>query len=78
MLQKDYVFDKAFKIFDEINDLRIRLYEYKPENSDKIDTKSEMLEYLKIIEDKLICMLSTPSIIKEINNAKYKVYIKKN
>ena len=35
-----------------------------------------MLEYLKIMEGKLMGMFSIPSIIKEKNNALYKGYMK--
>ena len=35
-----------------------------------------MLEYLKIMEGELTDMVSTPSIINEINNANYERYMK--
>ena len=35
----------------------------------KIVTKNVMLDYLEIMEDRLIDMFSTSSIIREINNA---------
>ena len=36
-----------------------------------------MLECLKIIEWKLVDMLSTPILVRKINNAKYEGYVKK-
>ena len=36
-----------------------------------------MLKYLKIMEDKLIVVFSTPNIIKETNSANYKGYVNK-
>ena len=40
-----------------------------------IDRKNEMLEYLKIMEYKLIDMLSNPTIIRKINNSNYNGYV---
>ena len=37
--------------------------------------KSKMPEYLKIMEWKLIDMLSTPTFVRKINNANYKGYL---
>ena len=56
MLKKDYGLDKIF-IFDEIDDSRYKLHMYNPRTSNMINRKNEMLEYLKIIELKLIDML---------------------
>ena len=39
-----------------------------------LNTKNVMLEYLKVIEDKLIDMFCTPATIRQISNAKYKRY----
>ena len=36
-----------------------------------------MLNYLKIIEWKLIDMFSTPSVVRKIHNANYKGYVNK-
>ena len=57
MLKKDYGLDKIFNIFDEIDDSRYKLHMYNPRTSNMINRKNEMLEYLKIIELKLIDML---------------------
>ena len=40
-----------------------------------IDRKNEMLEYLEIMEYKLIDMLSNPTIIRKINNSNYNGYV---
>ena len=58
-LLKDLIF------FDEIGNKHHKRIGYKPRFSNKINTKSAMLEYLKIIENKLVDMFSTPSIIKK-------------
>ena len=50
VLEKFYRFDEAFQIFDEIDIIRHELNEYHPRSVNKINTKNEMLEYLKIIE----------------------------
>ena len=39
-----------------------------------LNTKNVLLEYLVVIEDKLIDMFCTPNTIRQINNAKYKRY----
>ena len=44
VLKKDHGFDKAFNIFDEIDNNRNKLYEYKPKALNNINTKNEMLE----------------------------------
>ena len=51
---------------------------YNPKTSNKINTKKSMLEYLKIMEWKLIDMFTTPSVVRKISNASCKVYDKKN
>ena len=43
-----------------------------------VDTKNEMLDYMKIMELNLINMLFTPSVVRKINNANYKGYVNKN
>ena len=65
VLKQDYRFDRVFKILDEIDNKCSKLDVYKLWSSDKINTKNEMLKYLKIMEDKLIARCSTSSIIKE-------------
>ena len=50
MLKKKYGYNKAFNVFEGIARKSIKLYEYKPKNSDKINTKNEMPEYLKNIK----------------------------
>lgn len=52
---------------------------YNPKTANKINAKNEMLEYLKVMEQKLIDMLSTPTVVRKINNGNYKgyVYVKK-
>ena len=52
-----------------------KLNEYKPVDPYKIDTKNEILAKLKIIEDKLIDMFSTPTIFRKVNYANYKVQV---
>ena len=42
--KKDYGFDEGFNIFDEIDNKRNKLYEYKTRTSNKIDTRNAMLE----------------------------------
>ena len=76
VLKKDYEFHKVFDILDELNSMRSKLYEYKPVASNKIDIKNNLLEYLKKMEGELIDMFSNPSIIKEVNNASGKEYMK--
>ena len=69
MLRKDYGFDEVFNIFDEKYKKCDNLNKYKACACNKINTKNEMLEYLKTMKNKLIDMFSTPSIIKKVNNA---------
>ena len=66
MLKKDYGLDKIFNIFDEIDDSRYKLHMYNPRTSNTINRKNEMLEYLKIIELKLIDMLRLKNRQKEM------------
>ena len=42
-----------------------------------INIKNERLEYLKTMTWKLIGMLSTPTVVRKINNANYKGYVDK-
>ena len=65
VLKQGYRFDRVFKILDEIDNKCSKLDVYKLWSSDKINTKNKMLKYLKIMEDKLIAICSTSSIIKE-------------
>ena len=39
------------------------LMNYNPKTSNKINTKKSMLEYLKIMEWKLIDMFTTPNVV---------------
>lgn len=69
MLKKEYGLDEVFNVFYKIDNKGNKLNEYNSRAPDKIDTKNVVPEYLKIIEDKLINMFSTPVIIRKINNA---------
>ena len=69
VLEKEYGFDEVFNIFYKIDNKGNKLNEYNSRAPNKIDTKNVVPEYLKIIEDKLINMFSTPAIIRKINNA---------
>ena len=73
MLRKDFRFNKAFNICDEIHNKRSKLNECKPRSADDINKKT-MPTLLRIIEDRLIGMFSAPSIIKEVNNANQKAF----
>ena len=42
-----------------------------------INRKNEVLDYLKIMEGKIINMLCTDTVVRKINNANNKGYIKK-
>ena len=70
--QKNHGFDKVFTIFGETDNSCYKLQMYNPRTSTMINRKNEMLEYLEIIRWRLTHMLSTPSLIKNINNANYK------
>lgn len=51
-----------------------KLKEYKPkEYKPMIITKNKLLVYFKIIEEQLIDMFSTSTIIRKINNANYMI-----
>ena len=43
----------------------------------RLTQKNEMLEYMKIMEQKLIDIFSAPTLARKINNANYKGYIRK-
>ena len=75
MLRKYYRLGKVFNIFDEIDDNHYKLHMYNSRSSNMINRKNEMLVYLKIIELKLINMLSTSSVFRKISNANYKGYV---
>ena len=47
---------KYFNIFDEIDNNGYEIHKYNPRNSNMINRKDEMLEYLKVMEWKLIDM----------------------
>ena len=53
-VQRDYKFDEAFNIFDEIDNKCNELDDYRPRAPNNINNKNVMLESLRIIEDKLI------------------------
>ena len=38
-------------------------------------TKNKMLAYMKVVEDKLIDMSSTPTVIRKIKDVNYKGYV---
>ena len=59
------------KTDDKLNELNV----YKRRTVSKINTTNTMLEYLRILEDKLIDKFSTFNIIKIINHANYKTYV---
>ena len=71
-LKKNYGFDKVFTIFVETDNSCYKLQMYNPRTSTMINRKNEMLECLEIIRSRLTHMLSTASLIKNINNANYK------
>ena len=50
MLRKDYGFDEVFNIFDEKCKKCDNLNKYKACACNKINSKNEMLEYLKTIK----------------------------
>ena len=70
VLEEEFGFDEAFKSISFIG--------IKPRASKNINKKNKSSEYLKIKEGELTDMVSTPSIINEINNANYKRYMKEN
>ena len=71
-LKKNHGFDKVFTTFGETDNSCYKLQMYNPRTSTMINRKNEMLEYLEIIRSRLTHMPSTPSLIKNINNANYK------
>ena len=80
MIKKDYGFDEVFNIFDEIDNKRNKLRKYNPRTNNKITIKNEMLQYLEILEYKLIDMFFTSTFTRKMNNGNYKGYVntKKN
>ena len=74
MLKRDYGFDEAFDIFEEMNNNHHKLNGYNPGTSNIINRKNEMLEYLKIIGYLLIDMLSTLTAVRKVDNSNYKGY----
>ena len=70
MFKVDYGFDEVLDIFHEIDIIHREPNEHNPRTVNKINTKNEMLEYLN--------MLFNPTLVRKINNAKYKSYISKN
>ena len=63
MLKRDYGFDEAFGIFEEMNNNHHKLNGYNSGTSNTINRKNEMLEYLRIIEYLLIDMLSALTVV---------------
>ena len=70
----DKTFDKTFNISDEIDNNCNKRYNYKPWTSNKTNTKETLLNFFRIIEDKLLDMLSLPNIVKKRNNPNHKYY----
>ena len=62
ILKKLYRFDETFNTFDDLENKRNKLNEYKPRTSNKINTKNVMIEHLKIIENRFIDIFTTCSI----------------
>ena len=60
MFKKGYGFVKVFDIFDVIDNKSNKLNKYKCRMPTKNDAKNVVLEYFKIMEDRLIDMPSTP------------------
>ena len=82
MIKKNYGFYEAFDVSDETDNKRQQSLdnkcdEYNPRTVNDINTKNEMLEYLKIMEYKLIDMFPTPTFIRKINNGNYNGYVNK-
>ena len=73
VLKKDYSFDEVFNIFDEIDINCNNLNEYKLRSTNMIKRKNEMLECLRIMEDKLIDMFSVSNIARKIDNVNYMI-----
>ena len=73
VLKKDYSFDELFNIFDVIDINCNNLNEYKLRSTNMIKRKNEMLEYLRIMEDKLIDMFSVSNIARKIDNVNYMI-----
>ena len=59
VLKNDYGFDEVFNIFDKIDIIHHELNEYNLKTVNKINTKNEMLEYLKNMDWKLIYVPSS-------------------
>ena len=77
MLKNDYGFDEVFNIFDKLDIIHHELNEYNLKTVNKINTKNEMLEYLKNMDWKLIYVPSTHTLVSKINNTNYKGYANK-
>ena len=63
-----------------MNKLFNKLRKYNPRTINKITIKNEMLQYLEILEYKLIDMFFTSTFTRKMNNGNYKGYVntKKN
>ena len=71
LIKKDYRFDEVLNIFDEIDNNPHGLRKYQ--TFKMINKKNEMVHYLKDMEWKLIKMLSTPIVVRKINNEKFQL-----
>ena len=69
LIKKDYRFDEVLNIFDEIDINGLPKYQ----TFKMINKKNEMVHYLKDMEWKLIKMLSTPIVVRKINNEKFQL-----
>ena len=74
-LKNYYGFYGVFEIFDEIDNNLHKVNRYNPRASNMIKRKNEMLEYLRVMEWKLIDIFSTTTCVRKINNANLKVYV---
>ena len=69
LIKKDYRFHEVLNIFDEIDINGLPKYQ----TFKMINKKNEMVHYLKDMEWKLIKMLSTPIVVRKINNEKFQL-----
>ena len=68
---------KYLMLFDETDIFSYELDKYNPRTVNKINIKNEILEYLKIMDWKLIDMISYPAFVRKIKHANYKGYVNK-
>ena len=74
-LKNYHGFYGVFEIFDEIDNNLHKVNRYNPRTSNMIKRKNEMLEYLRVMEWKLIDIFSTTTCVRKINNANLKGYV---